>query len=516
MAGRPALAARGPHGWTELSYGELSRAADRVACWLAGQSVGPGARVAISGEAGAEWVAALFGVWRLGAVAVPIDAGLGPHEVGPMVERCGFSAAVVSGGGRRWAAAPDVATLDFAAIADLADRGHPRDTRRRSGNPALIVWTSGTSGAPKGVTLSVAGIAYVVERGRLAHALDGDDRWLSVLPLNHMLELSCGLLPALASGATFAFAGTTDPALLASTIAERHITRLTVVPRILGGLLGGFEADGTPPGELTLHCGGAAVDAAVVGRLDQLGVNVCTGYGLTETSPTVAMNTPAARRDGSVGRPLPGTEVRIADGEGDGPERPSERGDGEILVRSPGLMLGYWGDDTLTSSVIDAAGWFRTGDLGRLDDDGFLYVTGRSKSLIVLASGKKVQPEEVEAALAPSAVLAEACVVGWVSPDSPAGGEQVGAVVVASPDLRSQCRGREALWRAATAEVARLTAGLARFKRPGVVVVVDELPRTPKRSVRRDEVVRLLDRMVRESADRCCRPTTRPSTGGVP
>jgi len=148
-------------------------------------------------------------------------------------------------------------------------------------------------------------------------------------------------------------------------------------------------------------------------------------------------------------------------------------------------MLGYWDDTALTETVVDGDGWFHTGDLGHLDADGFLHVTGRAKSLIVLASGKKVQPEEVERILATSTALTEACVVGR--------DDVVCAVVVAAPALRARYPSGPSLRRAAEAEVARLTEGLARFKRPRLVSVVDELPRTAKRSIRRAEVLRLLD-----------------------
>ena len=149
-----------------------------------------------------------------------------------------------------------------------------------------------------------------------------------------------------------------------------------------------------------------------------LGIGVYQGYGLTEAAPTVSMNSPGHNRPGSVGRPLPGTDVRIA-------------ADGEILVHGPGVMLGYWDDEAATREAVDADGWLHTGDLGRLDDDGYLFVTGRSKSLIVLDSGKKVQPEEVETALARSELFAEVCVLGLAG-DGGNGrtGEQVCAVVV--------------------------------------------------------------------------------------
>jgi len=509
FAHRPALATRTVGGWTELSYAALDRSSRRVAAWLAAREVGAGDRVAIVGEAGADWVIALFGAWRRGAIAIPVDARLGSDELGTILGRAQPSAVISSIPAQRVGPAP--VNLRFDQIGDLGD-GPDADCARGGADTAVVMWTSGTNGAPKGVTLTFANIAYVVDQSLAAHVLDPDDRWLSILALNHTLELSCGLLPALATGASFAFVGAATPSRVVAAMAERRFTRMTVVPLFLTALLDHIETEsrtgrlrwawyrsasaaarawpsararrlvfaplhrrvgGAAP---TFHCGGAPLDASVARRFERFGVPVYSGYGLTETAPTVAMNTPEACRHGSVGRPLPGTAVRIAD-------------DGEILVRSPGVMAGYWNDAALTATVIDDAGWLHTGDLGRLDPEGFLFVTGRTKSLIVLANAKKVQPEEVEAALAGSHLLAEACVVGWSSD----GCEQVCAVVVAAPGLRERCPTPESLHAAATDEVARLTTRLASFKRPAVVLVVDgELPRTPKRSFRRAEVIRLL------------------------
>jgi len=478
VARRPALASQTSGRWTELTYGDVDQSSRRVAGWLASRGVGAGDRVAVAGEPGADWVVALFGAWRRGAVAVPLDTKLGAGELSRVLGRARPSAVIASG--RQAVIASGRPVLRFDRIASLADRPDA-DMARADGDAALIVWTSGTSGTPKGVTLSLANIAYVVEQGVATHHLDADDRWLSFLPLNHMLELSCGLLAAMATGAGLAFVGSTAPRQVAAAMVERHFTRMTVVPAFLTALLADMEATG-PTGLLTgrqanLHCGGAPLDATVARRFERLGVRVYTGYGLTETAPVVAMNTPAACRHDSVGRPLPGTEVRIAGG-------------GEILVRSPGVMVGYWDDTALTEAVVDADGWLHTGDLGHLDTEGFLHVTGRAKTLIVPANAKKVQPEEVEEVLAASALLAEACVVGW---PAPGGDEQVCAVVVAGPRLRRRCPNLHALAAAAEVEVARLTAGLASFKRPTVVRVVSgPLPRTAKGSVRRAEVAELL------------------------
>ncbi|MGI8806751.1 MAG: AMP-binding protein, partial [Acidimicrobiales bacterium] len=203
---------------------------------------------------------------------------------------------------------------------------------------------------------------------------------------------------------------------------------------------------------------------------EDLGIGVYQGYGLTEAAPVVSMNSPGRNRAGSVGRPVPGTVVRIGV-------------DGEILVRGPGVMLGYWNDVAATHEAVDTEGWLHTGDLGRLDPDGYLFVTGRAKSLIVLDSGKKVQPEEVEAILSQGELFDEVCVVGW---RGASGGELVCAVVVpALPPMSDE---------QAADEVRRLSAPLSGFKRPTIVRVHQgELPKTAKRSLRRAEVVRLLE-----------------------
>ena len=194
----------------------------------------------------------------------------------------------------------------------------------------------------------------------------------------------------------------------------------------------------------------------------------------------VALNRPGASRPGSVGRPLEGVEVRIASA------GPGE--DGEILTRGPHVMQGYYRRRDLTSEVIDADGWLHTGDVGRLDPDGFLHLTGRLKSLIVLPGGKKVHPEEVEAVLAVSPALKEVCVLAVPSSDRlTLGGEEVCAVVVPSDDLRSRHAARpDELHEQVRREVERLCARLAAYKRPRSVHVWEgELPKTPSRKVKR-------------------------------
>jgi len=507
-----------------MSYASLDRRSTEMAIRLAAAGVAPGDRVALLAEPGGDWAAAFLGILRRGAIVVPLDAKLTAEELDPLCRRARPAAAIVSPAyASRWSAA--VPILDPSILdSGLDPSGLGAEVSRPMGDAAVLVWTSGSTGEPKGVTLSFANLAYVVSRASAVQGTGPDARWLSVLPPNHLLELCCGLLPGLAAGSTTFVARTIVPHELASMMAEAKVNQMVVVPIVLRMLKRHIESATRKPGVTgaylrtagriaaavpttrlrrvlyaplhrrlgghlrAFYCGGAPLDPEIATFFDRIGIGVYAGYGLTETAPTVSMNSPGHNRIGSVGRPLPGTEVRIAP-------------DGEILVRGPGVMLGYWDDEAASREAVDAAGWLHTGDLGYLDDDGYLFVNGRSKSMIVLDSGKKVQPEEVETALARSDLFAEVCVLGWR--EAGRAGEQVCAVVVpVTPDTALSVAalsvaGPPLSEDAAAAEVRRLTAGLSGFKRPTIVLVHQgELPRTVKRSVRRAEVAKLLSAAV--------------------
>lgn len=462
---RVALATRAGDGWSELTYADLDGRASAMAGALDGAGVGPGERVALLAEPGHDWAVAFLGILRAGAVAVLLDAKLTDEELAALCHRSSLAAAAVSPAlAGRW---PDRSVP--ALSPPPAGAGSP-EVPRSVEEPAVLVWTSGTTGAPRGVLLSEANLAYVVGEASVVQGTGPDTRWLSVLPPNHLLELCCGLLPGLAAGSTTFVARSIVPSELCALIAECRATHMVVVPLVLRLLRRHLELAGDLGPLRTIYCGGAPLDPELGTFFERLGVAVYPGYGLTEASPVVSMNSPAGNRPGSVGRPLPGTAVRIGD-------------DDEILVRGPGVMLGYWEDDAATREAVDAGGWLHTGDLGRLDDDGYLWVTGRAKSLIVLDSGKKVQPEEVETVLARGGSFAEVCVVGWRG--GAGAGEQVCAVVVPDGPMTEE---------EAAEEVRRLSAPLSGFKRPTIVRIHDgELPKTVKRSLRRAEVVRWLE-----------------------
>lgn len=467
IADRVAITTREPHGWAELTYGALDRQSRVVASRLAEAGVQPADRVALFGESGGDWAAAMLGILRRGAIAVTLDVKLTPEELATLCHRSQLAAAIVSPTfAERW--------VDPVPLIDLAAPGSQirTDAEVPSGldQPAVLVWTSGSTGEPKGVTLTLANLAYVVDQSRSIQGTGAEARWLSVLPPNHLLELCCGLLPAMAAASSTFVARTVVPHELATMMGDCGVNQMVVVPLVLRLLKRHVETTGQSlAGLVSCYCGGAPLDPGIVEFFDRLGIGVYQGYGLTEAAPAVSMNSRGHNRAGSVGRPLPGTEVSIAD-------------DGEIKVRGPGVMVGYWQDPDGTREAIDDQGWLHTGDLGYVDDEGYLFVTGRAKSLIVLDSGKKVQPEEVETALGRSEAFAEVCVVGIRGPGDH--GEAVCAVIVVA-DPMSQDEAEDT--------VRRLTAGLSPYKRPTAVRLHDgELPRTPKATFRRAEIARML------------------------
>jgi long-chain acyl-CoA synthetase len=220
----------------------------------------------------------------------------------------------------------------------------------------------------------------------------------------------------------------------------------------------------------------------------RLGIPLLQGYGLTETSPVITGNSLKDNRIGSVGQALPGVEMRI--------DARDEETEGEVLSRGPHIMKGYYKRDDLTKEVIDEQGWFHTGDIGRIDEDGFLYITGRIKNLIVLGGGKKVFPEEVEATLANTPLFKEIVVCPKKSSDGfKEGTEEVCAVVVPADALAAEHKGQaEAIRQAVKKEIERLGQDLAPYKRPSRIYIYDgEMPKTATRKVKRPLVVEWLN-----------------------
>jgi long-chain acyl-CoA synthetase len=460
------------------SYSELRDLAARVGALLGGGGIVPGDRVAIVSPNDESFVAAYLAALHVGAIAVPVNPQAPPAElerelssVQPRVALgVGPAAAMAK------AAGAGVITLDLDV---LPPTGAPR-VERADDDPAVLLFTSGTAGAPKAATLThrslTANIRQVLDHPGLH--IGASDVTFGALPFFHIFGLNVVLGVALAAGASTVLVEHFDAADTAALVGARGVTVVAGVPTMFSQWLD-LSADEAGPDtfkRVRLAVSGAAALAPEVatGFRERWGVVLHQGYGLTEASPIVT--TTAIRADaprpGSIGPPLPGVEVRLVDDDG------SEVlvGDpGEIQVRGPNVFAGYWHDDEATAAARTSDGWLRTGDVAVVDEDGELWLVDRAKDLVIV-SGFNVFPAEVEDVLRAHPQVADVAVVGEPSTRT---GEAVVAYVVPEPaesvaldDLAAHC-----------------AHALARYKCPSRYEIVDALPRSAagklvRRSVR--------------------------------
>lgn len=393
----------------------------------------------------------------------------------------------------------------LVSLAEFSLEGELPPASRGSADPALILYTSGTTGRSKGAVLSHGNVVSNIRAAAGHFGLDSNIHTLSFLPINHVFEQVCGLLLPLSLGGTVSFAESLKK--LGENLVEVRPTFFTGVPavyrlfhdRILKSIKGKpissllfslpmarnlvvSRVRRNFAGGTVFVSGGAALDPAVARGLAGLGFNLIQGYGITETSPVISAERPGQTRIGSVGTLLAGVEVRI--------DRPDYEGVGEILVRGPNVMQGYYRNPQATAEAL-SDGWYRSGDLGRMDRDGYLYICGRVKNLIVTPNGKNVYPEEVEIELLKSPFIAEAMVYGHRI-DGVA--EEVHALIFPNQEaLDDYERTRsgapmteadvEALIRHEVLEAGRNLADYKRVKR--FTLREDEFPKTTTRKIKR-------------------------------
>lgn len=374
-----------------------------------------------------------------------------------------------------------------------------------SDDPALILYTSGTTGRSKGAVLSHGNIVSNIRAAANHFQVDDTMHTLSFLPINHVFEQVCGVLLPLSLGGTVSFAESLKK--LGENLVEVRPTFFTSVPavyrlfhdRILKNIKGKplsnllfslplarrLVVSGVRrsfAGGTTFISGGAALDPLIARGLTLLGFTIYQGYGVTETSPVISAECPGKTRPGSVGPVMDGIEVRI--------NQPNEDGAGEILVRGPNVMQGYYRNSQATEEAL-AGGWYHTGDLGRLDKDGFLYICGRVKNLIVTPNGKNVYPEEVETELLKSPFIAEAMVYGH---KIDAVSEEVHAIIFPNQEALDDHEHRlhggpmneadvESLIRREVLAAGRNLADYKRVKK--FTLREDEFPKTTTRKIKR-------------------------------
>ena len=447
---RTAIIAFQSEGVDELSYAALSERIAHVAHGLRSRGIARGERVALWAANSPDWIAAYFGVVTAGAVAVPIDhqstadtvataiahadvrvvitTAARSTELQPLTQLGADNFVRLDGDGPR-----DWPALRVAPIGNELPRAEP-------GEVASLLFTSGTTGTPKAVPLTHANLAANVAELNAARLIGSAARVLLPLPLHHTYPFTVGLLVPLATGATVILpAGISGPEISRATTTA-HATALLAVPRLctalwdsvasavrargraarmvfrmllatsiavrrvtglhIGRWVFGAVHTRLGPALTLIGCGGAKLPSELTFNLEGLGWTVLTGYGLTETSPVLTFNSRAHSRLGSEGRPLVGVELRIA-------APAAGETEGEIEAHGPSVFRGYWDNAEATATAFTRDGWFKTGDLGRFDAGGYLYVVGRNKELIVLPDGKKLFPEPVEKLYAASPLIHE-------------------------------------------------------------------------------------------------------------
>ncbi|MFB6776097.1 long-chain fatty acid--CoA ligase [Streptomyces sp. NPDC056352] len=469
-------------GDDSVTYRALDQRSARMAGLLHDRGVEPGDRVAIMLPNTPEFALAYFGVLRAGGIVVPMNPLLKSREVayylGDSGARLLFAWHAVADEARAGAqqAGADAVVVDPGGFERLFAPGPITDdvTDRHEDDTAVILYTSGTTGQPKGAELTHANLTRNCDiMATELLQLTADDVIFGGLPLFHAFGQSCTLNAAVASGACLTLLPRFDAAKALGILAEHAVTVFAGVPTIFSRLLQQPDRDAYDVSRLRMSLsGGSAMPVEVLHEFqDVFDCVVLEGYGLSETSPVASFNTlQAGPKPGSVGTPIRGIEMRVVD---NGREVPHGEA-GEIAIRGHNVMKRYWQRPEETAAAI-RDGWFYTGDLGRVDQDGYFWIVGRKKDVII-RGGYNVYPHEIEDVLYEHPAVADAAVIGLPDPDL---GEEVGAAVVLKPGART------------TAEELReyVKRQVAAYKYPRKVWIADALPKGPTGKILKREIV---------------------------
>jgi len=548
----PALKMRKDESYWTLDYRGLQEHVRSLGSALLEQGIGAGDRIGLMSENRSEWVLTYLAVTCVGAVIVPFDILLKKDELAAVARASGartvftsaeyFSkvcavCAEIGGTGSlvlfddpgTAAASSDWAVTPFASLLDAGRAARASGVDRFPGvvvrpeDLAALIFTSGTTGTPKGVMLSHRNLVENGDGVQMTTPLGPGDNWIIVLPFHHTYPTSMGIFTPLLTYGMITSVPSMKTNVFIGIMKDTGATCVPAMPLLIEKLYKGILANVKSKGPLVglvfrglsgissfffkvLHIrigkllfgsvarqlgveklkffasGGGPIAKEIIDGMEALGLVTYQGYGLTEASPVISTTAPAHNKPGSVGLPLANVEVRI--------ENPDENGNGEVLARGSNIMLGYYNMPEKTREVIDAEGWLHTGDIGTLDRDGYLYITGRLKNIIVTKGGKNIYPEEIENILSTSPLLSEVVVVGRLDSD---GGEYPYAIVYPDPEILASLQKErgvplsdEDVRGLVRTEIQKCTAGAAVYKIPhGFEVSREELPKTSTRKVKR-------------------------------
>ena len=517
---RDALLIKPAFRYIRWTYDRLWEDSGRVATLLQRRGLNKGDQAILWGPNSPHWVLAFFGCLRAGVVLIPLDLRSAPDYVSRVISRTEPKLAFTSRFTPKGDVDLGVPEISFEELElAIADLPTPEPVPIQPDDLAEIMFTSGTTGDPKGVMLTHRNLTANIEGISHYISVDSSSRLLSILPLSHMYEQMGGLFFTLHSGASVTYPTSRQPTVLSRTMRERKITTMLMVPQALELLMNGIErevirqgkerlwkkllkvAERTPfglrrhlfrsvhkqfGGKLDLIVsGGAPLDRDLGRKWEMLGIKVLQGYGTTEASPVISNHTMVERRPDSTGRPLPNVQVKISE-------------QGEILVKGDNITPGYYNAPEETAKAFQD-GWYKTGDLGYFDKDGFLHIQGRVKDMIVLSSGQNVFPQDIQTVLVKHPSVKDAVVIGLPMGTSV---EVHAALILSDPDSAKQA-------------VDWANSQLAEQQRVrGFTVWPDEdFPRTHTLKIKNQVVIDTILRGAEQSTPSSPRPASTPPTG---
>ena len=522
----------------EITYKQLKNDIDSLGTALINLGL-EGKRVAVIGENRYEWGVTYLAVVNGTGIIVPLDKALPANEIESLIIRSGVEAIVYSNKYNeimndlkekkntdlKYFISMDLDESENGIISfkklvargkELLENGDKRfiDAKINVEEMRIMLFTSGTTSKSKAVMLSHKNIASNLMDISSVLKVREDDRFLSFLPLHHTFECTTGFLLPLSVGASIAFCDGIRH--IAENIKEYDITFMVSVPVLyenmckkimksikdqgkgttvnvgmkvsntllkvgldIRGKLFKQVHDSLGPKLRLLVAGGAALDPDTEKTFNSLGINMVQGYGLTESSPVIAVEDDKYKKIGSIGKALPTLDVKI--------DKPNKEGIGELLVKGPTIMLGYYENEEATKETIDKEGWLHTGDLAKIDKDGFIFITGRKKFVIVLKNGKNVYPEELEILINKIAGVKECFVYGKPEDD---GDYKISAKIVYDKEIMKDIYGveeekdiKEKLWK----EVKTINKTMPKYKYiKGITITEEELIKTTTRKVKRN------------------------------
>lgn len=520
--------------WQTTSFGDLREHAWHVSELLVRLDVQPGDRIALLRENSPEWYELYYGIVSIGAIAVPIDVKLREQEIAHILHDCGVSLAFCSASQLELIAGMNTHELRTVVACDVGTREMPVgktvtylsydqlktevSERARSADrafdqydpspdaPASFIYTSGTTGRSKGAVLTHRNFMSNVEGVAQAIDIRPTDNFMLVLPLHHSFAFTSMLLLPLYAQCQVSIVENLKT--IKANMADCAPTVLLAVPllieKMLARIMGGIQAkplarllyryglakvvgrkvhEGLGGALRMIISGGAPISPTTLNGWTKLGFNIVEGYGITETAPVLTLNPPEAPRVGSVGVPIAGVEIKI--------DAPNSEGVGEIIAHGENVMQGYYNNAEETQKVLKD-GWYHTGDLGRIDEKGYLVISGRKKSLIVNREGKNIYPEEVERAALQSEYILECLALGYRDPGEETG-ERVGLIAVPNQEVLDAMEDREhgrmtdeQIEALVCADIRTQFAEISDYKRPRKVQIrFEEFEKTTTQKIKR-------------------------------